>query len=252
MAPGRGSRDHHVLQGAVGPAGRAPHVQAAIARSQGLGAAQPRSAPGGRMPVAPHVQAAIARAQGPAVQSKLSGHGPVLPPQRLLVPAPPAPLKIPAPGVIQCEPSIKTQETIQGIFRNWTYPIGGTSEKKGGGTGSYDVGASVYDDEDEEIGSGVYTSGESIHAEMAALNAALKNHTLGDVAKIRVTKGCCRRCAVVLKMLGLDGKVGPNTKSSTYSGAYKLPDRVKNALETQLTKFDIEDMTWVVEKGTWW
>lgn len=158
------------------------------------------------------------------------------------------------PGVVQtASTTFSTQQKIEGLFRGWAYPVGGSSQKLAGGTGSYDVGAKVYDSGNQVIGSGEYSSGDMVHAEMAALDDALgKGKQLSDVAKIRVTKGCCRRCAVVMKMLGLADKVGPNTSSSTYSGAYKIPGNVRAALAGKLTLYSIDDMAYVVENGNWW
>lgn len=205
---------------------RPSHVEAAISRGRG-GAVQPRAS----APVRPQPAAHVAR----AIQARL------------------APGRRPAVLQRALETSIKTQEEIEGIFRGWAYPIGGSSQKLAGGTGTYDVGAAVYDSGGTRIGSGVYSSGDAVHAEMAALeNALASGYGLVNVAKIRVTKGCCRRCAVVMKMLGLVDKIGPNTKSSTYSGAYKIPPNVRAALATKLTKYHIDDMANVVEKGTWW
>lgn len=146
-----------------------------------------------------------------------------------------------------------TVNKIEGVLRNFPYPIGTSTEVLSGGTGKYDVGAEVYDRHDTVLGSQKYSASEMIHAEMAALEEALQaGNSLDDIASIRVTKGCCRRCAAVLHMLGLADKVGPKLKSSSYGGAYKIPPAVRGELASKLGKFSIDDMAWVVENGSWW
>jgi pyrimidine deaminase RibD-like protein len=148
-------------------------------------------------------------------------------------------------------PNSTTVNDITGVFWNWSYPIGSskgllakTTDEK------YAVGAKVYDDDGDVIGKGEYEN--DAHAELNALEDALRRgYSLGDVAVIKVTKGCCRRCAVIMKMLGLADKAGPKS-SSPCTGAYVIPTRVRNALAAKLTKFDIDDMAWVISNGQWW
>jgi hypothetical protein len=151
---------------------------------------------------------------------------------------------------IQREPTTKVQSDIEKVFAGWSYPIGSSEEKLAGGTGNYDVGAKVYGAQGNELGAGTYLADS--HAEINALeNVLAANHGLGAVAKIRVTKGCCRRCAVVLQVLGLDNKVGPNT-SSPCTGAYAIPPRIRAQIASKLTKFKEDDFCWVISNGTWW
>ncbi|HEV8578799.1 MAG TPA: SpvB/TcaC N-terminal domain-containing protein [Thermoanaerobaculia bacterium] len=157
--------------------------------------------------------------------------------------------------------SSRKQGELEGVFRRWSYPIGGSDERlpttkgkkkgKSEGTGNYDVGARVFKG-NRVIGRGKYSSGDAVHAELVALDDALALYGLDDVTKIRVTKGCCRRCAVVLRVLGLADVVGPTESSPTYSGAYRIPDRVRAALATKLSKYGIDEFAYVIESGTWW
>ncbi len=135
-----------------------------------------------------------------------------------------------------------------------TYPIGGNSERAAGGEGNYDVSAKVYRGK-KVVGRGKYSSATGVHAEINAVENALENRVpLGKISKILVTKGCCRRCAAVMERLGLADKVGPKETSPTYSGAYAIPTRVKDALESKLagTGWNVDDFVEVVKSRTWW
>jgi len=156
---------------------------------------------------------------------------------------------------------------LAGIFRNYSYPIGGATgllaaeddddsdEGKSEGKKKkkkYDVAAEVYNTKDTLIGLGKYEN--DAHAEMNALNHALElGWALTDIKVIKVSKGCCRRCAVVMRLLGIHEKAGPKSSSSC-TGAYVIPAKVQTALGTFCTTQNctIEDLVWAIANGQWW
>ena len=106
---------------------------------------------------------------------------------------------------------------------------------------------------------GKYQAATMLHAEIAALeNALAEGHEISDIRKILISKGSCRRCAAILYLLDLEDLVGPRETSSSYSGAYVVPDGVFKALSRKLethvslNAFDSEDVRSVLCSGSWW
>ena len=200
---------------------------------------------------------------------------------RMLVPLLPAAGQLlqPAAASSSKELSFATKNKIEGLFRGLSYPIGNKeieklapddekedsdeSDDEGGGGAKpakvkkkYDVGAKAYDSKGEVVGDGKYTSGPMYHAEMVAFDQALAAGK--SVAKIRVSKPSCRRCAVVFHLLGMTDKVGPRGSSATAGGSYKIPDNVRAALASRLpslknySDYSIDQIASVIEGGSWW
>lgn len=79
-----------------------------------------------------------------------------------------------------------------------------SSEKKTSGFST--CGATV--ESDTKMGTGSYTSGTNVHAEIAALEDYLeKGGTLAQITKIKISSPCCKYCYIILGDLGILGKV---------------------------------------------
>jgi tRNA(Arg) A34 adenosine deaminase TadA len=185
--------------------------------------------------------------------------------QLLVVPSPPifqsrVVLPFARQGVVQRALAATKRDALSGIFRNYAYPVGCADgllaaedeKEEEGSKKKYDVAAEVYNAKNELIGLGKYES--NAHAEMNALNNALElGWSLDDIKVIKVSKGCCRRCAVVMKILGIHGKAGPKSSSSC-TGAYVIPAKVQDELGAfcKLQNCTIDDLVWTIANGQWW
>jgi len=165
---------------------------------------------------------------------------------------------------VQRSPTTEEDE-IGAEFRKWSYPIGGSNEALAGGTGNYDVGAKVFKDNKEF--SAQYDANTNVHAEIGAIEKSIPRNVkrtatvlahLAKINKIRVTKPCCRRCAVVIRILRLDQKVGPKRSgktSATAGGAYDLPPRIRAAVIAQWQHTHThsgENVVNVIKTKKWW
>jgi hypothetical protein len=146
------------------------------------------------------------------------------------------------------------QDDLKSELGRWSYPIGGSSQAAGGGTGNYDVSAEVYVRGRKTPFIGQYSAVTGEHAEMVALAKALVKHKVTNITKIRVTKGCCRRCAVVMTFFQVEGLVGPNTSSPTSGSA--LPTGVAKTIRKMWTARGLpgtaDNFIHFVQTGQWW
>ena len=152
-------------------------------------------------------------------------------------------------------PNTSQVNELTGMFRNWKYPIGcsnGLLTSSAKDKKKYDVGAKIYDSSKKIIGSGVYEN--NTHAELNALDDALaRGKTIDDISVIKVSKGCCRRCAVVMHILGIADKAGPKSAASC-TGAYFIPGRICKLLAEKRKNKErpIEHILWVISNAEWW
>ncbi len=90
--------------------------------------------------------------------------------------------------------------------------------------------ATVYLGADEPCYQGRFDSGACVHAEMAALSAAISNERdLSRVTSIEISSPPCKSCAFVLELLGLMDKVlTTRTIYTHFTGSWKWPEDLQN------------------------
>lgn len=111
--------------------------------------------------------------------------------------------KIAAPPVYRPLPSaFAAQLKVAAMSRAAAIQL--ASEKKTSGFST--CGATV--ESDTKMGTGSYTSGTNVHAEIAALEDYLeKGGTLAQITKIKISSPCCKYCYIILDDLGIRDKV---------------------------------------------